>query len=253
MKKNIIIIFVLFIISPVVSMAFEGESSVMQGKIRATVGGLPPPPAPTPQANTNTQPAAPVVNNGQMNPYMPPFYQTGTAPMSTNSPSSAFPQPDAKLEPTPVPANGATSPDNSPKVPTESEISQAVQKYVLDNSRNSGTFEISDPQSGKTRKLNFMMVDGSAQQLGNIFRTTAKFQDLNSGEIVDADFDIQAIANQVNVINVGISKINGEAHPSVNNPNVFTFPAGAGQGLPVDNQNQSSPIFRPPAVMDNNR
>lgn len=249
-KKIIIIIYVFFCAGLGLSVAAE-EGSVMGGKIRASVGGLPPAPPAEPTTQQETQTA----NSGQslpsgatpqtgagltpsvgFPPYLLPQTTTHTQPAAPAIPNSNTPinAPDAQLLPA---VSGTTTQD-----PAESEIQQAIEQYIINNSRNAGMLEIFDPQLSKNRKLNFMMIEGPSQKTGNMFRSIVKFQDVNSGDIVDLSFNMLPAANQINIINVGILRINGQEQSAVN-ANINPF-AGVGIGVPAGNQPQS--IFADP-------
>lgn len=209
MVRKFLIVFVLLGLCPALAMAAE-ESSVMEGKIRASVGGLPAAPAGDsgepagiPADAPMTPPVVPASPQG-----IPNALKKSPFPMPTRpgGEQMIFSQPNTQpgiINPEAVPPTAA--PD-----PMESEINLAVQQHVLNSSRTSGMFEVFDAQLSKNRKLNLLMVEGPSQKIGNVFRTAVKFQDVNSGEIVDLNFDVQAAGEQIIVVNMAITKINGE-------------------------------------------
>jgi hypothetical protein len=133
-----------------------------------------------------------------------------------------------------------------PKEFNEAEISRAIQMFALKNSETTGTLDLQDPNSGNNRKLILVSVGTSKGREGALYHSSAQFQDIMTGEMVDVFFDLQGLSDQVNVVNYGIvKKDNPPGNGFSNNQQQFQPPAQPNFFPGTVNQgqvNQNNPV-----------
>lgn len=98
----------------------------------------------------------------------------------------------------------------SVKAPSADEIRTAMKNYVTEKSKETGTFDVKDPQAGALRKLNLERIHERVGKTGNYYYSCADFKDTVSGEMLDLDLDVQEKDGKLNVVDVRIHKVNGK-------------------------------------------
>ncbi len=94
---------------------------------------------------------------------------------------------------------------------TAKDIKDAMKNYVDDKSKETGTFEIKDPKTGEIRYLKISRIHERIGKTGNYFYSCADFKDTKSGELLDLDIDVEDKGGKLNVVDVRIHKVEGEA------------------------------------------
>ncbi len=95
--------------------------------------------------------------------------------------------------------------------PTNDEIRSAMEAYVLAESEATGTFDILDPDTEETRKLELVLVHERVGKTGDYYYSCADFKDTESGEMLDLDLDVADSDGTLSVVDVRIHKVDGEA------------------------------------------
>ena len=96
------------------------------------------------------------------------------------------------------------------RVPSADEIRGAMKNHVMAQSEATGTFDVLDPETGKTRQLELIRVHERVGKTGNYYYSCADFKDTESGEMLDLDLDVQDKSGQLNVVDVRIHKLEGK-------------------------------------------
>jgi len=96
------------------------------------------------------------------------------------------------------------------KTPSADDIRAAMKNYVDEKSKVTGTFDVSDPETGKTRKLILERVHERVGKTGNYYYSCADFKDTETSEKLDLDLDVEDKGGVLNVADVRIHKVNGQ-------------------------------------------
>ena len=99
--------------------------------------------------------------------------------------------------------------------PSAEQIRQTIQSYVRQSyvqgiAQKKGAFTIKDPVTGTTRRLEFVRVHERVGKTGNYYYSCTDMRDANTGELLDLDFDVEAKAGMLDVVDVRIHKVNGK-------------------------------------------
>ncbi|HAH21202.1 MAG TPA: hypothetical protein DCL49_09910, partial [Candidatus Omnitrophica bacterium] len=82
--------------------------------------------------------------------------------------------------------------------------------YVLEKSKKTGTFDVHDPETGKTRKLSLVRVHERVGKTGEYYYSCADFTDTETGKLLDLDLDVEHKNGKLSVVDVRIHKVNGK-------------------------------------------
>lgn len=96
------------------------------------------------------------------------------------------------------------------KAPSADDIRAAMKAYVDKKSQATGAFDILDPETGKARKLKFERVHERVGKTGSYYYSCADFTDIDSGEKLDLDLDVDNKDGALNVVDVRIHKVNAK-------------------------------------------
>ncbi len=114
-------------------------------------------------------------------------------------------------------AKPSTTPQTSPArasdelvVPAES-IRQRIEQHVQQKLAPDGTFVLEDQETGATRRLQFVRVHERVGKTGAFFYSCADLRDVNTGELLDVDFDVMATGDKLEVVDARIHKVDGKA------------------------------------------
>ncbi|OGX45374.1 MAG: hypothetical protein A2216_00630 [Omnitrophica WOR_2 bacterium RIFOXYA2_FULL_45_12] len=94
--------------------------------------------------------------------------------------------------------------------PTAQNIRQTMKDYVLEKSKKTGTFDVHDPETGKTRKLSLVRVHERVGKTGEYYYSCADFTDTETGKLLDLDLDVEHKNGKLSVVDVRIHKVNGK-------------------------------------------
>ena len=73
-----------------------------------------------------------------------------------------------------------------------------------------GTFDVADPETGKTRKLELIRVHDRVGKTGDYYYSCADFKDTETGQMLDLDLDVEDKAGNLSVVDVRIHKEDGK-------------------------------------------
>lgn len=97
-----------------------------------------------------------------------------------------------------------------PAAPSNDDIKNAMTTYVDSESKETGTFDVYDPETGKIRTLKLDRVHERVGKTGDYYYSCADFTDTESGEKLDLDIDVEDKDGQLNVADVRIHKVEGK-------------------------------------------
>lgn len=95
-------------------------------------------------------------------------------------------------------------------VPSADDIRAAMKNHVMDKSRATGAFDVLDPETGKTRKLELLKVHERVGKTGDYYYSCADFKDTETGQMLDLDLDVQDKGGKLSVVDVRIHKLEGK-------------------------------------------
>ena len=94
--------------------------------------------------------------------------------------------------------------------PTALEIKDTMGAYIKAKSAKKGYFEIFDAVAGKLRHLQLKRIHDRVGKTGELFYSCADFEDLESGQILDLDIDVENKDGILTVVDVRIHKVAGK-------------------------------------------
>ena len=95
--------------------------------------------------------------------------------------------------------------------PSAEQIRQAIESYVKGLEAKDGAFAIQDELTGATRKLTFVQVHERVGKTGDLYYSCTDMRDASTGELLDLDFDVDATGDRLQVADVRIHKLEGQA------------------------------------------
>jgi len=106
---------------------------------------------------------------------------------------------------------GATQKEHGgASAPSADAIRSAMKDYVMDKSKATGTFDVVDPETGETRKLELIRVHERVGKTGDYYYSCADFKDTESGQMLDLDLDVEDKGGKLSVADVRIHKVEGK-------------------------------------------
>ena len=94
--------------------------------------------------------------------------------------------------------------------PSAEQIRQAIRDYIAKTEKERGAFAIQDTATGATRTLSLIRVHDRVGKTGELYYSCTDMRDASSGETLDLDFDVDASAGGLNVVDARIHKVNGQ-------------------------------------------
>lgn len=95
-------------------------------------------------------------------------------------------------------------------MPSADAIRAAMEGYVMETSKATGTFDVMDPETGTTRRLELLRVHERVGKTGNYYYSCADFKDTETGQMLDLDLDVQDWGGALSVADVRIHKVDGK-------------------------------------------
>lgn len=94
--------------------------------------------------------------------------------------------------------------------PSADQIRGAMNNYVIEQSKKTGTFDVYDDEAGKMRKLSLVRVHERVGRTGDYYYSCADFKDTGSNEMLDLDMDVEYKNGNLAVADVRVHKVNGK-------------------------------------------
>ena len=94
--------------------------------------------------------------------------------------------------------------------PSDDTIRAAMKDHVMEKSKATGTFDVPDPETGTTRKLELVRVHDRVGKTGDYYYSCADFKDTESGQMLDLDLDVEDKGGNLSVVDVRIHKLEGK-------------------------------------------
>lgn len=96
------------------------------------------------------------------------------------------------------------------KQPSTDDIRKTMKDYVIAKSAESGTFDVNDEETNKIRRLVLVKVHERVGKTGDYYYSCADFKDVDSGELLDLDLDVEDNHGVLSVVDVRIHKLEGK-------------------------------------------
>jgi len=126
-------------------------------------------------------------------------------------------------------------------VPSTDDIRNTMTNFVLEKSKETGTLDVPDPETGNTRKLELVLVHERVGKTGDYYYSCADFKDTETGQMLDLDLDVEDKGGQLSVVDVRIHKLDGkERYTYDENDNRIPLNTEDSQmeGSPMEDQGQ---------------
>jgi len=94
--------------------------------------------------------------------------------------------------------------------PSAEELRDRIAAYVNEQEDAEGAFRIEDEVTGATRTLTLERVHERVGKTGDAYYSCTDMRDAETGELLDLDFDVQAVEGRLDVVDVRIHKVNDQ-------------------------------------------
>jgi len=95
--------------------------------------------------------------------------------------------------------------------PTAEQLRQSIRDYIARIEEEAGAFTIEDEVAGGTRTLTLERVHERVGKTGDFYYSCTDMRDASTNELLDLDFDVEEAGSELNVVDVRIHKVNGQA------------------------------------------
>ncbi len=95
--------------------------------------------------------------------------------------------------------------------PSAEQIRQAIRDHIASIERQDGAFRIEDDVTEATRTLQLVRVHERVGKTGEFYYSCTDMRDATTGELLDLDFDVEAEGDHLDVADVRIHKLEGQA------------------------------------------
>ena len=133
----------------------------------------------------------------------------------------------------------------NPATPSKEEIQRIVKDYVAQQTEETETFDIYDPLTEEVGELTLEQIRDEIGKTGEYYFVCADFKDVDTGDKLDVDFDIEDLVGQLTVVDSRIHKVNGVpryTYDDKNNrmPVPVTVPSEGSTDAPEDAGNEDT-------------
>ena len=106
---------------------------------------------------------------------------------------------------------GTTAPQKAAKEHSKDDIRNAMKSFVeAQAQKTGGNFEVIDPDTNKKRKLQMVRVHERVGKTGDYYYSCADFKDVDTGEMLDLDLDVEDQNGTLKVVDVRLHKVEGD-------------------------------------------
>jgi len=95
--------------------------------------------------------------------------------------------------------------------PSAYQIRQSIRDYINEVESDEDTFTIYDDETGDVRELELVRVHDRVGKTGDLYYSCTDMRDVSTGEMLDLDFDVKAMLDDLSVVDVRIHKLDGNA------------------------------------------
>ena len=127
----------------------------------------------------------------------------------------------------------AAAPASPAAEPTAEQIRQAIRTHIDDITAAEGAFTVEDEQAEKTRTLQLVRVHERVGKTGAAYYSCTDMKDTASNELLDLDFDVEQVGDQLIVTDTRIHKVNGQERYTYDTNNNRVPVAGAAPSTPA--------------------
>ncbi len=94
--------------------------------------------------------------------------------------------------------------------PTAEELRQTIRDYIQGQEDRQGAFVIRDSRGNTLRELEFVRVHERVGKTGDYYYSCTDMRDVETGDLLDLDFDISDTGGMLEVVEIRIHKDNGQ-------------------------------------------
>jgi len=107
--------------------------------------------------------------------------------------------------------HGGTATQQTKKEHSKDDIRDAMKSFVeAQAQKTGGNFEVIDPDTNKTRRLQMVRVHERVGKTGDYYYSCADFKDVDTGEMLDLDLDVEDQNGSLKVVDVRLHKVEGD-------------------------------------------
>ena len=92
--------------------------------------------------------------------------------------------------------------------PSAEQLRQAIRDYIAQVEQDEGAFTIEDEATEGIRTLTLVQVHERVGKTGDLYYSCTDMRDVDTGELLDLDFDVEAKDGELNVVDERIHKVN---------------------------------------------
>lgn len=93
--------------------------------------------------------------------------------------------------------------------PTAEALRQTIRDHIQNQEKLQGAFAIVDERSGDLRQLELVRVHERVGKTGNYYYSCTDMKDVQTGDLLDLDFDIEDQEEKLSVADIRFHKDNG--------------------------------------------
>jgi len=109
--------------------------------------------------------------------------------------------------------------------PAPEQLRQTISDYIANQERLHGAFGILDERKGSLRQLALVRVHERVGKTGDYYYSCTDMTDVQTGDLLDLDFDIADRGDKLEVVDIRIHKDNGNPRYTYDdNDNMIPLP-----------------------------
>ena len=97
-----------------------------------------------------------------------------------------------------------------PVEPSAEALRQAIRDHIAQVEKAKGAYTIRDTATGQTRTLTLVRVHERVGKTGSLYYSCTDMRDVDNGELLDLDFDVDASGGALQVVDERIHKVEGK-------------------------------------------
>jgi hypothetical protein len=93
--------------------------------------------------------------------------------------------------------------------PAPEALRQTIRDHIANQEKEKGAFTVVDERTGEIRQLELVQVHERVGKTGDFYYSCTDMKDVQTGDLLDLDFDVQGGGGDLKIVAVRIHKDNG--------------------------------------------
>ncbi|OGX04897.1 MAG: hypothetical protein A3G87_04580 [Omnitrophica bacterium RIFCSPLOWO2_12_FULL_50_11] len=109
--------------------------------------------------------------------------------------------------------------------PSPEMLREFIRAYLAQQEKLQGAFAIVDPRTGGLRRLELVRVHERVGKTGDYYYSCTDMKDVQTGDLLDLDFDVEDLGGKFGLVDIRIHKDNGSPRYTYDeNDNLIPLP-----------------------------